>query len=194
MISKLNLMLVIATIAILIILGMLQSIKDDINVGAARKLTGLNVNSSVATQKMPRDFAFRYSFGISERNVLDTAKNLYIKDMVCDPPQDYKVTLTEDEKRSVYNSLVDNDFSKIKNDLTDNCDDSGRCIEIDPLWGATLTVTINGEKKTVKWRANYYYEDDPDAVRFGEIKSVIEGIISEKEEELKIPEPGCGYL
>jgi len=188
---KFDLMVVVVTIGLLAALAVLHGLKDDMPGGTIVQVpTGGTLEGPVPSGTL----SIRYSFGVGEKNVLDTSRNLYIKDMVCDPPRDYEMVLDDDDTDEIQEALLRNDFFDIPEDLTENCDSSGRCMDVSPLFSATLTATMNGEKRTVKWAANYYNPKGPDVVKFREIKAVIEEIISEKEEELDIPEPRCAYL
>ncbi len=135
-----------------------------------------------------------YSFGIGEKNILDTKNNLYVKDMVCDPAKEYTFQLSNGEKTIIYNSIKENDLFQIKDELTKNCNSKGECFNVEPLSTSTLKITLNGATKTIKWSANYFETDDPDLKKFQNVTRVIQDIISQKEKEIKIEQPKCGYL
>ena len=192
---KFDLMIVVATIGLLAALGILHGVRDEMPGETVVLIPDTASRGSFTMPKeIPQNFSIRYSFGVEEKNVVDTSKNMYMKDMVCDPSQDYEIVLDAEDLNKIYEALLENDLFSIKEDLTQNCDALGQCVEVTPLSSVTLTVSINANKKTVKWRANYYNQNDPDVAKFREIQSTIEEIISEKEEELEIPEPRCAYL
>ncbi len=134
-----------------------------------------------------------YSFGVGEKNILDTKNNLYVKDMVCDPSKKYDFQLTGAEKTKIYNSILENDLFNIKDEFTENCDWRG-CQEVTPLSISTLKITVDSKTKTIKWRANYINKDDPELKRFRNVVNVIQNIISQKEKEMNIEQPKCGYM
>lgn len=143
---------------------------------------------------VPEDFDIYYSFGVGEQNIFDMKNNLYVKDMVCDPIEKYTVQLSESDKIAIYNSILENDLFNIKGEFTKNCNSEGVCVTTTPLSTATLRITIDGKTKTIKWSANYIDRDDPDLKKFMNVEKVIQGIISQKEKEMFIPEPRCGYI
>jgi len=135
-----------------------------------------------------------YSFGVFENNTLDTKNNLYVKDMVADPPIEYTMQLSDAEKMEIYQSVLDNDFFNIKNEFTENCNLIGICQTVTPLSKSTITITIEGNVKTVKASADYFDKNDPDYKKFRNVEQVIYNIIIKKENELNIPQPTSGYI
>lgn len=131
------------------------------------------------------DFVMRYSYGVSEKNIFDTEKNLYTKDMVCDPSEDYKVTLTEEEKKTIQDTAIKSNFFDLKSDMRQGM----MCL---PSSSMTLNITIGEKTNTIKWRCGFP-SDDPDYKKLKEIETTILGIISQKEKELNIPSAKCGY-
>ena len=138
-------------------------------------------------------FDIYYSFGVGEKNILDTKNNLYVKDMVCDPSKEYDFKLTDSEKTEIHNSILQNDLFNIKDEFTKNCGLSG-CQEVTPLSTATLKITVDDKTKIIKWSANYIFKDDPELQKFQNVVRVIQDIISQKEEEMNIEQPTCGYI
>lgn len=135
-----------------------------------------------------------YSFGVGEKNILDTKNNLYIKDMICDLVKEYTIQLSDGEKTIIYNSIKENDLFNIKDELTENCDTEGKCFNVEPISTSTLKITLNGVTKIIKWSANYIETGDPDLKKFMKVVKVIQNIISQKEKEKRIEQPQCGYL
>ena len=139
-------------------------------------------------------FDIYYSFGVGEKNILDTENDIYVKDMVCDSSKEYSVQLTEAEKTEIYNSISENYLFAIKKDFTKNCNEKGICQSVEPLLSATLNIAANGKIKIIKWSANYIDNDDPELKRFQNVLKIIQDIISQKEKEMIIEQPTCGYL
>src|SRR3989304_5400296 len=78
-------------------------------------LVGLFLYSvTQVSDTMPEDFNIYYSYGVGEKNLLDTKNNLYVKDMIYDPSINFTVTLSKDEKQEIYNSIRENDFFSLK--------------------------------------------------------------------------------
>lgn len=139
-------------------------------------------------------FELVYQFGVGEQNILDTARHLYTKDMVCEPSINYDMRLTTLEKNVIYRAIMDNDLFNIKENFTQNCDENGNCLTFFPSVSARLTIIKGGITKTIAWRDVYFNTTDPDLQKFLNVKNVIESIIKEKEIELGVEQPSCGYL
>lgn len=145
------------------------------------------------------DFAVYYSFGVGEKNMFDSERvskgydATYIKDMVCNPAVKYKVDVTDEEMEAINRAISENDFFNIGDDFTKNCDSKGICKDVSPLSTATLKVVSGGKTKTVKWSAAYSGDDEAGLKRFKNVETAIRNIISEKEREMAIPQPKCGY-
>ena len=147
------------------------------------------------TIETPSQFEIYYSFGVDEKNILDTKNNLYVKDLICGGlSEDYDFQLTESEKMTIYNSVLENDLFNIKEDFAENCDSEGLCQIITPLYSATLKITKDGKTKTIKYSGEYIYENDPELKKFLNVEKVIRDIISQKEKEMNIEQPQCGYI
>lgn len=138
-------------------------------------------------KEMPKDFGLYYSFGVHEGNILDTKNNLYVKDMVCDPSLNLTVSLSENEKKEIYNKIVESHFFSLKENMLP----IGAMCE--PQYGLTLRVTAAGKTKSVRWTCGYS-ETDPDYLKLINIITAIDNIISQKEKEMSVPEPRCAYL
>ena len=148
------------------------------------------------TEQAPRVDIY-YSFGTqAENNILDTKNNLYVKALTgCNPPsKEYAVKLSNAEKTSIYNSILENGLLKIKSNYTENCDGKGRCKGVIPYSSGTLTVFIDGETKTFKYSSDYFNEDDPDFKKLGKFRGVISDIIQQKEKEMNIQKPCVGII
>lgn len=139
-------------------------------------------------------FDIYYSFGVGEKNILDTKNNLYVKDMVCNSSKEYDLQLAESEKTEIYNSILENDLFNIKEEFTENCDWKVICQEVTPLSTATLKITVDDKIKTIKWSANYIDKDDPELKKFQNVVKSIRDIISQKEKDMNIEQPKCGYI
>lgn len=148
------------------------------------------------TTKLPEepvDFEIHYSFGVFEKNVLDTENNLYVKDMVCDAPVEYEFILSESEKQAIYDSIKENDLFNIKNEFTENCY-LILCMDVTPMTSSTLRISVDGKTKEIIYLGNYIHRDDPELKKFQNVTKTIHEIISNKEKEMSIEQPTCGYM
>ncbi len=141
------------------------------------------------------NFNIYYSFGVGEKNVLDTKNNIYIKDMVCNTPKQYVIKLNTIERNQVYNAaIIGNGLLNLKSDFTKNCNLLGICQDLNPLETSTLKIEFDGKTKIIKWAANYYNNNDPDLKKLMNVEDIIKTLISQKELEMNIEQPKCGYL
>ena len=145
-------------------------------------------------KKNQESFNIYYSFGIGEKSVLDTGNNFFVKDMVCNSSKQYDFILNDDEMNEIYDAIIENDLLNIKDNFTENCDSSGNCLEVTPLSTSTLIINLNGQKKTIKYSANYFDENDLELKKLMGVQKIIQDIIDKKEKELNIEQPICGYL
>lgn len=109
--------------------------------------------------------------------------------MVCDPPLKVTVTLSEDEKKVIYTTVMENHFFELKENMSSDLV-GVRC---QPSSSLKLQVTLDKNTKTVKFECGYP-ENDPDYLKLKNIADTIQRIISQKEKEMAIPQPICGYL
>jgi len=138
-------------------------------------------------------FEIYYSFGVNEKNILDTKNNLYIKDMICEPSKNITLYMSAYDMTRIYDSIIQNNLFNIKDNFTNNCSPTG-CQEISPLSTATLKIASGDKIKTIKWRANYIDKNDPELIRFQNVTDTIQNIISQKEKDMAIEKPKCGYM
>ncbi|QMU55024.1 MAG: hypothetical protein GKS07_09125 [Nitrosopumilus sp.] len=144
-------------------------------------------------ESYPDDFEFKYSFGVGEKNSYDSKNDLYVTDMVCDDPLITPVSLTETEKTIIWESISRNDFFQM-GDFTQNCDDAGNCIVVEPESRITLFVAADGIKHSVSYRDSYIGKNGEPYSRFTSVTDTINEIFEEKEELKFLPKPRCGYL
>lgn len=141
------------------------------------------------------DFEIYYSFGVFEKNVLDTENNLYIQDLICDgSTKEHVFILSEAEKQTIYNAIRDNDLFNIKNEFTENCNLVGTCMDVTPLTTSTLKIQADGKTKEIIYRGNYIHRDDPELKKFNKVTITIQEIILQKRNELGIEKSKCGYV
>ncbi len=144
-------------------------------------------------ESYPDDFEFKYSFGVGEKNSYDSKNGLYVTDMVCDDPLITYVPLTETEKTIIWESISGNDFFQM-GDFTQNCDEFGNCIVMEPESRITLFVTGDGIKHSVSYRDSYIGKNGEVFSRFDGIIETINEIFEDNEELKFLPKPRCGYL
>ena len=155
--------------------------------------SGEYVNVVFRLESFPDDFEFQYSFGVGEKNSYDSRNSLYVTDMVCDDSLITPVPLTETEKTMIWESMSENNFFQMS-DFTNNCDDSGNCILVEPESRITLFVTADGIKHSVSYRDSFIGKNDKAFSHFDNIINTLNEIFEDKKELKFLPKPRCAYL
>lgn len=154
--------------------------------------SGKYVKTVFKLESFPDDFDFRYSFGVGEKNSYDSKTKLYVTDMVCDDPIITPILLTQTEKTTIWDSISENQFFQMS-DFTENCDDNGNCIGVEPESRITLVVSADGIKHSVSYRDSYIGKNGKLYSNFDKIINTINEIFEDKEELKFLPKPRCGY-
>lgn len=144
-------------------------------------------------ESYPDDFEFKYSFGVGEKNSYDSKSGLYVTDMVCDDPLIMPVHLTETEKAIIWESISENNFFQM-DDFTQNCNEFGNCIRVEPESRITLFVAADGIRHSVSYRDSYIGKNGEAFSRFDSIIDTINKIFEDREELKFLPKSRCGYL
>jgi hypothetical protein len=137
---------------------------------------------------------FVFSWGPHEpKNVLDTVRGTFTKDMVLASPLTVPFQLDHDEVTSVASALAAIDFWSYPSHFVSH--GSGRRYE--PPAGfenrASLSVITDRGAKTVEW-AGGFYADDRRARALRDLEALIKGIIESKPEYKQLPPAEGGYL
>lgn len=156
-------------------------------------ITGCVKTTTGYADEYPADFEIYYSYGVGEKNILDTASNLYVKDMICDSSKEYTWKLTDSEMSQIFWAISDNDLWDIKDNFTDNCN-GDNCLVVTPLSTTTLRISYDGRTKIVHWSGQYYSTQDPESKKLQNVMVTIQTVIAQKELELNIEQPTCGYI
>lgn len=144
---------------------------------------------------MPDDFAVLYSRDRVSTPVLDTKNNLHTRDMVCDPDIQVQVTLSDQELERLWQTVVQNDFFTMPEDLTTKCEYYGEgCILATPSFTSILNITAYGQSHAVKFNTAETPVNDKHVTDYRNIQSVIQSTIANQEEIKELPTPRCGYL
>ena len=161
-----------------------------------------NVSQFVSTLS-PVDFAFSYSFGILDEtnNTISSEHNIYIKDSEDNRPTNITFAPSEAQMQDIWNSIMETGFFQIKNNFTENCDNSGNCILVTPEHYSILKVTGNNSTHTVIAHEGYAFPDDEEYQKFksliDEIDSMIETFVYQDDNN-NIPsidrEPERGFI
>jgi hypothetical protein len=135
-----------------------------------------NVSPFTSTSP-PADFAFFYSFGIigETNNTIISEDNVHIKYHEGDRPTNTTFTLSEAQMQNIWNAITETGFFQIKNNFTENCDNSRNCLLVTPQHYSILKVTGNNSTHTVIAHEGYAF---PHNVEYQKFKSLVDEIDS----------------
>ena len=131
--------------------------------------------SALSSTLPPADFAFSYSFGIigETNNTIISEHNVYIKDIEGAQPTNITFTLSEAQMQDIWTSTIEMGFFQIKNNFTENCDESGNCVLVTPEHYSILKVTGNNSTHTLIAREGYAFPQNEEYQKF---KSLVDEI------------------
>ena len=140
--------------------------------------------------KIPEDFGIYYESLSCGVQIFNSVNSLYSK-TICDNAKGtsslltYTLNLTLDDKEVIYNSVVENDFFSLSDDVISNGSGpvSRGCIP-----SSTLIIRVNSSGKFKKVRADCVSGGNSG---IGAISQAIREVISEKEQEMNIPRDDC---
>ena len=123
----------------------------------------------------PADFAFSYSFGIigETNNTVSSEHDVYIKKDAGAQPTNITFTLSAAQMQGIWTSTKETGFFQIKNNFTENCDESGNCVLVTPEHYSILKITGNNNTLTVIARDGYAFPHDEEYQKF---KSLVDEI------------------
>ncbi len=138
-------------------------------------------------KEMPKDFAFVYRYGSKGKNILDTKRGTFTKDMVVDPSITAKLDLTEAELSEIYAEMrrirITN-YPRYFRVLQRNNQSHYENFRID--------VYYDGHGKSIIWNDNCFEEIGSTRKLRGLFMRMKE-MIQEHEEYKRMPEPRAGY-
>lgn len=132
-----------------------------------------------------------FSYGIGARNVLDTQRGTFTKDMVLASPITVELRLTDDELRRVARRLAAIDFSSYPR-VYEAREDLGGGV-VTPYMTYRFVATTAAGTKAVTWHDTTFNSDERAADLRG-LARLIVGMIESKAEYQALPEPEGAYL
>ncbi len=131
------------------------------------------------------DFNLLFQYGVFERNMLDTFSNTYTKDMVMDPSITIGLKLTDEEKRKIYDKMIEIDFFNYP-------DEFDYPVSIPP---SSYSIYVDYYSKTKDCHWGYSSLDsDPRVGKLNELARLIQDIVESKKEYKRLPEPRGAYM
>ncbi len=135
----------------------------------------LHNETSLTSALPPSDFAFTYSFGVIDEtnNTVSSELNFYIKDNEGTEPTNITFTFSEAQMQDIWTSIMKTGFFQVKNNFTENCDESGNCVLVTPEHYSILKVTANNITHIVIGHEGYAFPNNVDYQKF---KSLVDEI------------------
>jgi hypothetical protein len=143
--------------------------------------------SALSSTLAPADFAFSYSFGIigETNNTIISERNVYIKDIEGARPTNITFTLSDAQMQDIWTSTIETGFFQIRNNFTEDCDNSGNCTLVTPEHYHVLKITGNNKTHTVIARDGYAFPYDEEYQKFkslvDELDRMVATILSQNE-------------
>jgi len=150
-------------------------------------------NGSADNTPQESDFNFIFKYGVTAKNELDTFKGKFTKDMVSDPPITVKLSLTEEEKNSIYQKMVEIDFFDYPDRFSVSVPPGELTGMVTPYLTYYFKVAYDSQVKELWWD-DEITNPDQRADKLRELISLVRNIVESKEEYKKLPEPRSGYL
>ncbi len=132
-----------------------------------------------------------FAFGPGAKNVLDTTRGTFTKDMILASPLTVPMTLTDEEMARIARKVDEIDFYSYPESYVTPDDDGGGWLE--PHNTYIFRITTREGTKVVEWEDGLFNDDE----RAGDLRSLarlIEGIIMAKPEYKRLPPPEGGYV
>ncbi len=138
---------------------------------------------------------FRYGVMADDsygRNVLDTYRGTYTKDMVVDEAVTTTLVLTDEELETIYRKMMEIDFFSFPELYKPEAKSEVTCV-FTPASSYHYEVTYNWTVKKVTWSNAYYCSEDQETRDLMALNKVILSIVESKPEYQALPEPKEGY-
>ncbi len=143
-------------------------------------------------------FSLVFEYGVGgapTKNVLDTARGTFTKDMIVDPPVTVKLKLSEDDLNRIRCKMDEIHFWDYPDVLEPEPRGDGTVMAVTPYSSYYFKVERNGAVKEVSWENQYLYSDETSrAKNLKDLAQLIWGIITSTDEYKALPEPKGGYM
>ena len=138
-----------------------------------------------------RSLQLVFAFGVGAKNVLDTAKGTFTKDMIAASPITVPMTLTDEELARIAGKVEEIDFFSYPESYVTPDDGDGGWAE--PHETYIFRITTHEGTKVVRWEDGLF-NDDQGAANLRDLAGMIEKIVVAKPEYKRLPAPEGGYL
>ncbi len=159
---------------------------------------GQAVESQSPKGSTAESFSLVFKYGVGgapTKNVLDTARGTFTKDMIVDPPATVKLKLSEDDLDRIRSKMEEIHFWEYPEVLEPEPRADGTGMAVTPYSSYYFKVERNGAVKEVTWENQYLYSDETSrAKNLKDLAQLIWGIITSTDEYKVLPEPKGGYI
>jgi hypothetical protein len=139
------------------------------------------------------DFNFVFNYGIMGKNIMDTARGKYTRDMVVDPNITIDLRLTQEEMDRILSKMQEINFFDYPDIFRIQVPQGSSWGIVTPHQTYKFVVTYGAVNKELLWNDEIIYPDEK-ADKLRELITLIKTIIESKEEYKNLPEPKGGYL
>lgn len=143
----------------------------------------LIVTGCTKVEEYSNDFDFILSYGVMNKNVIDTINDRFTKDLVIDGDVTTELILTEEEKREIYLQMKEIKLFHYPSEIEG--------MNIEPQSGYRFELIVDGKEKSINWRGEFT-ESKRDK-EFENLITMIIEIIKSKESYKALPEPNGYY-
>lgn len=161
-----------------------------------------------STPKNESGFNLIFKYGIGARNILDTYRGTFTKDMILDPSVTVKLILTEEELDGIYRKIAEIDFFNYPEEFSVALEPDPPVGLVTPYASYYFKVEHKGEVKELWWddeivwqnkwlrdsKDKIFFKNRDEAEKLYELISIIREIIENKPEYKELPEPTGGYM
>lgn len=136
--------------------------------------------------KMPSDFNFSISFGVTKKNEINTFKGTVTKDLISDGTKTINLKFNDEEMKAIYEKMREIKIHEKKDFIL-----IGGCSQ-EPYGEDEWKIQINGETITHDISGEYCDRTD-DAKQLIELRYYIFNIVKSKDAYKSLPKPNGGY-
>ncbi|MFF2887361.1 hypothetical protein [Paenibacillus sp. NPDC057967] len=135
-------------------------------------------------EEKPVAFDFVFSYGVMNKNVLDTVQGTYTKDLVKNGTSSTKLHLSDNEKKEVYALMQEIGLFDYPNELEG--------MNIKPSSGYTFQIFVDGKEQNIRWEGEF--NETKSHREFQRLTDTIIEMIRNKEAYQALPESDGYYL
>lgn len=153
------------------------------------------VLEAVDNSKLPKDFNFILKYGVGAKNIADTYKGSFEKDLISAGTAKARLNFTPDEMKQIYERMQTIDILSYPSIYSPPYEDNpkpGLIRIVEPHMTYDLRLNINGNIKEISW-VDKNGSETANAKELRKLYNYIIELIESKEEYKRMPEAVGGY-